>query len=43
MDRQARTEDTVLANSKEMTGTVVAAGGRRGRDDTKQNALVLLE
>jgi hypothetical protein len=43
MDKQARTEEAVLAKSKEMTGTVVVARGRRGKDDRKQNALVLLE
>ncbi len=43
MDRQARTEDTVLAKSKEMSGTIVVAGGRRCKDDRKQNTLALLE
>ncbi len=41
MIRQAHTEDTVLAKSKEMSGTV--AGGRRGKDDRKQNTLALSE
>ncbi len=43
MIRQARTEDTVLAKSKEMTGKVVVARGRRGKDDRKQNILALWE
>jgi hypothetical protein len=40
MIRQARTGDTVLAKSREMTGRAqypaVVAGGRRGKDDRKQ-------
>ncbi len=46
MDRQARTGDTVLVKSRDMTGwkpnTAVVAGGRRGKDDRKQNALAPL-
>ncbi len=43
MDRQARTGSTVLVKSREMTGriqspnTAEVAGGRRGKDDRKQN------
>jgi hypothetical protein len=45
MDRQARTGDTVLVKSREMTGrtrTMPLAGGRRGKDDRKQNTLAPL-
>jgi hypothetical protein len=45
MIRQARIGDTVLVKSKEMTGRtqiLLVAGGRRGKDDRKQNTLALL-
>jgi hypothetical protein len=44
MDRQGRTGDTVLVKSREMTDRTTAAvvGGRRGKDDRKQNTLVSL-
>jgi hypothetical protein len=49
MDRQARTDDTVLVKSREMTGTIGDKhcrggwGAKRGKDDRKkQNTLVLL-
>jgi hypothetical protein len=47
MDRQALTGDTVLVKSiREMTGrllnTAVVAGGRRGKDDRKQNTFAPL-
>jgi hypothetical protein len=41
MIRQARTDDTVLVQSRKMTGSepniAVVTGGRRGKDDRKQN------
>jgi hypothetical protein len=40
MTRQALTGDTVLVKSREMTQVV--AGGRRGKDDGKQNTLAPL-
>jgi hypothetical protein len=47
MDRQARTGDTVLVKSREMTDRSQTlpwcmARGRRGKDDRKQNTLALL-
>jgi hypothetical protein len=46
MDRQARTSDTVLVKRKEMTDRAqtlpMVAGGRRDKDDRKQNTLAPL-
>jgi hypothetical protein len=42
MNRQTRTSDTVLAMSRKMTAwdqNVVVAGGRKVKDDKKQNTL----
>jgi hypothetical protein len=43
MEKQARSGDTVLVKSREMTGRsqtlTVVAGGRRGKDDRKQNTV----
>jgi hypothetical protein len=44
MDRQARTGDTVLVKSREMTGKGLTlpwvAGGEEGKDDRIQNTFV---
>ncbi len=46
MDRQARNGDTVLAKSREVIGRSQTLpwwpGGRRGKDDRKQNTLASL-
>jgi hypothetical protein len=45
MDRQARTRDTLLVKRREMAGRskdAVVAGGRRSKDDRKQNTLAAL-
>jgi hypothetical protein len=48
MVRQARTGDTVLVKSREMTGGVwwypntAVTGGRRGKDDRKQKKIGLV-
>ncbi len=46
MDRQARTGDTVLVKSRKRMrlapNTAVLAGGRRGKDDRKENTLALV-
>ncbi len=40
MDRQGRTGDTVLVKTHRTTAAMV--GGRKGKDDRKQNTLVSL-